>query len=512
MKKLILAILVAACAAAPSSDLDTYIHSNGKLSVADEAPKAEIACEDFCPQEGQEGDSYCSYKRYQQTGRFDQFVALQPNSAALWPGNIIRGVEAAQGLLTPVGLKQAPVTFSISLENLKAKPAAKLSEPSLSAFREARNNILSAGMSGSTPAAMNLSIREVKSLDDVAFQLGVGVSWPGANKVSGNFQFNKDSKTSKILVDFTQAYYTIDVDAISRPGLFFDGSVTLEELQGTLGSQPNPPLYIQSITYGRRVIFTIETESSTSEVKAALEAAYKSGADISGEVSGSSKSTLDTSSINAFVLGGSGEEAVGVVQGFDGVVKYIQSGGNYSKTSPGAPIAYKLAYLDNTVTQLAFTTDYAEKTCNRNQGPLKVKLEGIQQTGGSQSLQLYGFVSLIVPTPDNDARACGEGEQVDLWYLGYNQWQDIPRGGTWSPATPVEDTVPLVLYGKGHEICLMAHLWNYNGDNWLNIQDDELELTYKTIYFEETWDGKYYISLNGPENMAVSVIISLKGE
>ena len=115
----------------------------------------------------------------------------------------------------------------------------------------------------------------------------------------------------------------------------------------------SPPVYVQSITYGRRVIFSVQTSRSATEVKAALEASYGfAGGGLDIEVSTENREVLEESEIRAFVLGGSGEDATSAINGFDGLIQYIQNGGSYSKDSPGAPIAYKLAYLDNAVTEL----------------------------------------------------------------------------------------------------------------------------------------------------------------
>ena len=544
--------LMQACSTAAddrASGIDTYVRDSGSLSVAEETPKREVDCDDLCPASGQEGDQFCTYRRYQQTDHSDQFVALQPNSASLWPGNVLRGGDAAVGLLTPLGLEQAPLTFSISLENLKAdKSSATMKSPSLSTFRDLRNDILGKGMSGSTPAAINLSINEVKSLDDVAFKLGAGLKWPGAGKIAATFNFSSETKTSKILVDFTQAYYTIDVDAVSKPSDFFGKNVTVDDLKISVG-QGNPPLYVQSITYGRRVIFAIETSRSLSDVKLALDAAYGNDAlDVNASVDSEKKKTLDTSSIQAFVLGGDSDDAVGVVRGFDGVVSYIKKGGNYSKASPGAPIAYKLAYLDNTVTKLAFTTDYAEKECTKNQGSVRATLSGVRHLSGEDSgddkhVELRGRVAVRLPTlgsPVTDD-CQGGGSELELWYnepgdiaaYAYldNEYEyrsrylnapymEIPEMGAWAPVDPAEfERVDnAVALGRGQKVCLFAQLWEAATPEDAGFfvsqpRDVELSSAYRIVDLGSDWAKKEYgLTVQGPANFSVQVNYKLAGE
>ena len=142
-----------------AASVDEYLMGLDRLEVAQAAPKAEVECDGNCPPDEQDGDFFCTYSRYSETVRFDRFVAFQPNSATLWPGVVIHGKDAQYGQLNPLAVDLAPVTFSLSLENLNASPVGYMDEPSLSAFREVRNEILAADVSGATPAAIDFEIR-----------------------------------------------------------------------------------------------------------------------------------------------------------------------------------------------------------------------------------------------------------------------------------------------------------------------------------------------------------------
>ena len=515
MRYLLLALALIGCTPAQqemnSSEIDSYITQTGKLSVAEEEQKTEITCDMECLQPEQDGDNLCSYRKFKQTQRFDQFVALQPNSATLWPGNVVSGRGASLGLLTPLGLPLAPATISISLEGVRGKAGGTMTKPNLFTFRELRNEMLAAGIRGDTPAAIDLQITEVHSLSQVGVKLGAGVSWPGGGKVAGSFDFTSRDKKTKVLVDFTQAYYTIDVNAPLRPSSFFLATIRSEDVEKVV-SKDNPPVYIQSITYGRRVIFAVESNKSSREIEAAVKAAYNAKA-VEGDVSidVESKKTLDESTIRAFILGGSGEDAVGAVAGFEGVIEYIKNGGNYSKDSPGSPIAYKLAYLNNEITQLAFTTEFAEKSCTRNRGPLKAVLDNITHTGGD-NLRLYGGIVLGVSKVGNESKDCGEGEDYVLWELSSNQWQTIPSMGTWRPQYPVEIQIMDAKYGKGTEMCLMGKLYNSNSESWWGKPDQEMEEVMKSVYSGETWDGLYTIHFQGDGELGADVTIKLSQE
>src|SRR6201999_426721 len=99
---------------------------------------------------------------------------------------------------------------------------------------------------------------------------------------------------------------------------------------------------------------------------AALDFAYNGGADVSGNVSVSYKDIISNSKITAFILGGDAGTAAQAIDSYDSLIAFIKAGGNYSRQSPGAPIAYKLSYLkDNSPARMSFTTDYTVRDCAR---------------------------------------------------------------------------------------------------------------------------------------------------
>lgn len=70
------------------------------MKVADPVPLTKMQCEpddELCG-EVVEGDQLCIYSRYTLTEQFDKFVAFQPNSATLWPGVVVEGADACDGV------------------------------------------------------------------------------------------------------------------------------------------------------------------------------------------------------------------------------------------------------------------------------------------------------------------------------------------------------------------------------------------------------------------------------
>ena len=116
----------------------------------------------------------------------------------------------------------------------------------------------------------------------IALALGASVSWlGGVANISTSFDFNREEIKSRYIVKYTQGYYTVDVDQPAEPTDFLTEEVSLHDVRRQVTRQ-NPPLYVSSITYGRMLIFTFESEYSALELGAALDFVYRGGVDVSG--------------------------------------------------------------------------------------------------------------------------------------------------------------------------------------------------------------------------------------
>ena len=230
--------------------------------------------------------------------------------------------------------------------------------------------------------------------------------------------------------------------------------MTLGDVEDRL-NDTNPPLYVASVTYGRMIVFTFESEYSSEEMEAALDFAYSGGVDVSGDVSVTYKDIISKSKITAFILGGSGGEAARTIDSYEALIDFIKAGGNYSKESPGAPIAYKLNYLrDNAPGRISLTTDYEVKQCERVSQKVKVTLKSIRVESdggdGGGDLELYGRIT-----------AGGESTSV-LLDKGTGNYVTIGEGQTWPQGTFISEAIINVKPQGGNAISFVLDLWDYD--------------------------------------------------
>jgi thiol-activated cytolysin len=226
------------------------------------------------------------------------------------------------------------------------------------------------------------------------------------------------------------------------------------------------------------VLFTFESQYSSEEMSAALDFAYSGGVDVKGDVSVTYKDIISQSKITAFILGGDAGSAVQTIDSYDALINFIKTGGNYSRQSPGAPIAYKLSYLkDNSPARMSFTTDYQVKDCVRVSQRIQVTLQSIicdqanDGVFGDHTLEVYGQIA-----------ATG----ADGTKLMFNKDGDhhvaISQGETFGGTSPLAQTVIDVVPRPGQSIQLGAHLFDQD-----TVSDDDLGNETSTNLFESGW-------------------------
>jgi thiol-activated cytolysin len=431
-----------------------------------------------------DGDYQCITQNLQETRQYDRIVGYAANSDSLWPGALVGADSVLSGLFTQMVLDRKPVTISVSLENLAGSKQATIEQPSLAAYRDALAGILDTEITGATPANLYSEIERVHSQQQLDMALGIQASWGlGVASLKSSFNFSNQQVRSRYVVRYTQAYYTVDLDAPSRPSAVFDDTVTLDTVKQHM-DETRPPVYVSSITYGRMVVFTFESEYSAEEMGAALDFAYSGGFDVSGQVSVTYKDILSRSKITAFILGGDAGTAVQTIDSYDKLIEFIKAGGNYSRQSPGAPIAYKLNYLkDNSPARMSFTTDYEIRECTRVSQKIRVTLDtiAVDDAGGDPGgdLELYGNIT---------AEATNA---VVLFNKSSSQWVRIRQGTMLGPtvAEGVLDVVPQA----GQTIRLRANL--KDKDDF--TPDDTICSDTLTLPFETGWRREATITCTG---------------
>jgi len=209
--------------------------------------------------------------------------------------------------------------------------------------------------------------------------------------------------------------------------------------------------------------------------------------DVSGNVSLTYKEILSKTKITAYILGGSGGAAAQAIDSYEALIDFIHSGGDYTRESPGAPIAYKLSYLaDNAPARLSFTDEYTVTSCERVNQQVLVRLKSIQVEGAggdsSDDLELFGRIWAV----GTDEQTLFDRNEDN--HIGIPQGQIFPTSGT-----EISEVILNVSPAVGATISLEADLWDSDGI----LPDDHIGNEVVLAPFETGWRKDVTVFLTG---------------
>ncbi len=345
-----------------ASDFNTAVANLTAFSQPDESSIVETASTD--PEREGSTEFECFTQTFKGAPGFNELFTLDPTTDVIYPGAMLKGETIPTGEYSRINVDRAPITMSISLSNINGSPSVTIDNPNnLSEVRQGINELLNREVTGATPAQLVVEESQVYSEQQLAVALGANYR-DKTKDISGSFDFNSTTVKKKYVLKFIQKYFTLDLDSPGKsPSDLFTSLPSIESLGAT------NPVYVSSVTYGRMVLYTVESESSISEIKSAFDAAIDAGKrEGDFELDVESKKILEKSSIKALIIGGSGASAAQTI-GDDSLSKiydFIAEGGNYSKDSPGAPLAYKLSYVKQgfPAARIVLATEYQVRNCD----------------------------------------------------------------------------------------------------------------------------------------------------
>jgi hypothetical protein len=284
---------------------------------------------------------------YEAAAGYDEQIVLNPQTDVIYPGALIKGESILDGTYTLIPAKRRPITISTSLTG-GSVASVVVEDPKLSTVREAVNTLMK--QTYDVPYA-NLGFTIEQAYSEQQLDLSLRASYKGFGlNIKSGFDFSNKNIKTRLVAKFIQNYYTLDMDLPNQPSDLFGEDVD-RTLFGTL-----MPMYVSTVTFGRMALFTIESELSETDVRAYLNASY---AGVNASTSSDFDAFQAKSTMKVYILGGSGSSAGATINGFQDFKNYIQTGGNFSKASPGAPVSYKLRYIrDNSIGKIIFAASY----------------------------------------------------------------------------------------------------------------------------------------------------------
>jgi hypothetical protein len=315
----------------------------------------------------------CTAKKYSASVIYNEYINLNPSSDVIYLGSLVDGGSLFDGRYVPITAERGPMTFSLSHQSINT--TGFVQEVKLSTVREEFKRVISQENIGSSVSDMSFEVKEVYNEQHAALSLGMGIGEVASGNippfigdrfggVASFFSFNENDTRSRVLVKFTQTYFSADVDIPSKPSDFF--YVDWNQIERGITNDVSP-VYVSSIKYGRLVLFSVVSSYSADRVSKAL--VYFFGGSVNKtddnlDIYEENERIINESTIQAQIYGGKAGDAVKSINGVEELNEFITSGGEFSLNSPGYPLAYTLRYLkNNEIVKVKHMTDYIVREC-----------------------------------------------------------------------------------------------------------------------------------------------------
>jgi hypothetical protein len=345
----------------------------------------------------------CHSVEYDLKRNFDDIIAVGANATALKPGMLVQGKGVKNGSLSTIGLKRSSLSLSVNLA--LDNPSRTVDDPSSSTIqaavaslqREADDRL---GNLDVVPAQINFKAESAYSVQQAMIAAGLSVRYSAvlaSGSVAGSLKKSATVKKHSVLVKLLQPMYTISFadDEKAEPADFFSPDLMESDFDrqrelGTMGAG-NLPCYVQSVTYGRMVVYSMTTTETTTdaEYKLAVQASFGAWSG-SGNVDTRQKQLVQNSTVEVQVFGGT------QAQGLDAIKSALKNGDFSAFLTPvpattAVPLSYRINDLKNRqAAVIGDATKFQVDECEpANDLKFTVSLDSVVVVGGCEPEETF---------------------------------------------------------------------------------------------------------------------------
>ncbi|MEM6964668.1 MAG: thiol-activated cytolysin family protein [Bacteroidota bacterium] len=291
------------------------------------------------------------------------FPLFNPGADVIYPGSMLQGNSLHKATPNPIVVERAGGTISTNILDGNLQSFFEVDEVTKSSITNGMNNII-ANSNGSIPSNFDMTVVNIQSREQFALALGLDVNTAFVD-VESKFNYSSETEKSSFLVSLNQEYYTMTFDLPTSLDKLFAPSVTPEQLANYVG-ESNPATYISSVTYGRIFYMLIESTSSETELRVAIDGAFSGVvADVDAELEIDYFSSLDNVTYSVFAYGreaGPTFELVGETN-----MEKLRNGLKESTSlGSGKPLSYVVRNVkDNQIVATQLATQYDVVECEQ---------------------------------------------------------------------------------------------------------------------------------------------------
>ncbi len=340
-------------------DFDGVLKTGGEFEVP--VPENEVLEEETILETVGNEDFFCTTTRYSVVEAPGEFPQFDPNAEVIYPGNLLQGNSLGQATPNPIPVRRGGGVVVMTILNGSDSVSRTIPVISLGSALQAQNEII-AGANNTLPARFTFTLEEVRSREEFALALDVGVN-NLFGSVDASLDFHHDFEYNRFVVKLVQSYFTMAYEIPTSVEDFFAVDVRPEELEPFVGPG-NPASFISSVTYGRIFYLLIESTASSTKIEASLDASFRTAA-AGGQLGVDAEyvKDLDNVKISAYALGGESESAISsITTDFETLKLFLAQGGQINTGVPLSYVVRSVAHRDRIVS-VAVATEYDVTSC-----------------------------------------------------------------------------------------------------------------------------------------------------
>lgn len=266
----------------------------------------------------------------------------------IYTGLILKGDELNNGKMMPILEKTDPLGLVFTVPSFYI---GKLQQANyINYMKEFKKTLNDENFFGQQIEEFEYDLKQFSKYSEMKLAFGANVDICSILKIEGSYESNHIQHKTGLFARVCQKNFDGVIDYPDDGNIFSDNT--------KLSKYPNA-LYVNSVTYGRMAIISIESDSSYNAVKSAFKMALNIKK-VNGEISmdAKAKKLLEEADVRIWIRGGNGEDVVKTIKGFDEFTNFIVNGGTFTKDVPGRPIFCTVNRVDdNSAYALQFNTD-----------------------------------------------------------------------------------------------------------------------------------------------------------
>lgn len=285
-------------------------------------------------------------------------------SMGVFPGQVVQGRSLVVGDVAPIGpLPRMGGTVEIVTDILSGTPGSqsrRVAAPDSAIVNETRREILRGLTPTDSPGILKPLFLSASTYREVGVKLGLNVKG-SAFGVDANASLNQTHRRSTAVATIRQTFYSVTFtpDGPQAGGFWPAGQVREGDLAPYMGAG-NPPLYVDSVQYGRFICVSAQGAFSSSELAGAISVQWTAAVSGTGSIDVRTKEILESSEVRIYSLGVPGRlNFQTIANPIAELQEVFKNGLRFDMQNPGAPISFTCRHIaDNNLAHVGLVADY----------------------------------------------------------------------------------------------------------------------------------------------------------